>query len=243
MNLLESNPAGAASLFEHAEWRGVGKYRAQDYEKAAEAFKQHNSPRSQYNLGNALAKSGDLQESLKTYESLLKRENLSKKLKEDAQFNRDLIKQLLEQQAQQQPAAQDQKQQTDKNNNSPDQTADKMDQQHQSQSSDDPAAASDQTEQKPTEAPAQAGTTDGENRRDRPQTNKQTAENAENQEEQHPQQQQAINVQDRPLSEDQQATEQWLRRIPDDPAGLLRRKLIQTHRNLYPEIKSGSQAW
>lgn len=46
-----------------------------------------------------------------------------------------------------------------------------------------------------------------------------------------------------PLSESEQAIEQWLRRIPDDPAGLLRRKLEQTHRAEYPDVREGPRAW
>ena len=44
-------------------------------------------------------------------------------------------------------------------------------------------------------------------------------------------------------SEGEQATEQWLRRIPDDPAGLLRARLLQTHRDDYPEVGDGDEPW
>ncbi len=50
-------------------------------------------------------------------------------------------------------------------------------------------------------------------------------------------------VDERPLSESEQAAEQLLRRIPDDPAGLLRRRLEQSHRNEYPEVRDGQEAW
>jgi len=46
-----------------------------------------------------------------------------------------------------------------------------------------------------------------------------------------------------PLTEQEQATEQWLRRIPDDPTGLLRRKLERSHGSNYPEVNDGVQAW
>ena len=35
---------------------------------------------------------------------------------------------------------------------------------------------------------------------------------------------QALESQEQPTTEQQQANEQWLKRIPDDPAGLLKRK-------------------
>jgi len=46
-----------------------------------------------------------------------------------------------------------------------------------------------------------------------------------------------------PLTESQQATEQWLRQIPDDPSGLLRRKLQQSHRNDYPSVQDLREPW
>lgn len=53
-----------------------------------------------------------------------------------------------------------------------------------------------------------------------------------------------MEVDDRePLTEQEQATEQWLRRIPDDPTGLLRRKLERSHGTNYPEVNDGVQAW
>lgn len=46
-----------------------------------------------------------------------------------------------------------------------------------------------------------------------------------------------------PLSETEQALEQQLRRIPDDPAGLLRRKLEQSHRIEFPEVGDAIEPW
>lgn len=44
-------------------------------------------------------------------------------------------------------------------------------------------------------------------------------------------------------SEREQATEQWLRQIADDPAGLLRRRLEQSHRIDYPEVRESDEPW
>jgi len=53
----------------------------------------------------------------------------------------------------------------------------------------------------------------------------------------------AMRESQQPLTEQQQATEQWLRQIPDDPAGLLRRKLMQSHRIEYPGVQSSEERW
>jgi Ca-activated chloride channel homolog len=49
---------------------------------------------------------------------------------------------------------------------------------------------------------------------------------------------------DTTFTEEQQATEQWLRRIPDDPGGLLRRKFLYQYRQRAASADSGSgQSW
>jgi len=44
-------------------------------------------------------------------------------------------------------------------------------------------------------------------------------------------------------SEREQATEQWLRRIPDDPSGLLESRLRRSHHERYPEVGDGAEPW
>ncbi len=45
------------------------------------------------------------------------------------------------------------------------------------------------------------------------------------------------------VSEDQQATEQWLRQIEDDPSGLLRRKLQRSHMTDHPNVRDSVTPW
>ena len=44
-------------------------------------------------------------------------------------------------------------------------------------------------------------------------------------------------------AEEQQAMAQWLRRIPDDPGGLLRRKFQLEYSRRRPERPQGTDAW
>ncbi len=53
----------------------------------------------------------------------------------------------------------------------------------------------------------------------------------------------AAELSDEPISEQDQATEQWLRQIPDDPDDLLRRKLLQNHRSEYPDVQVNGRGW
>jgi Ca-activated chloride channel family protein len=86
----------AGTLFEDPDWRGAAAYRAGDYAAAAEAWQQTADPNAQYNLGNSLAKRGQLEDAIAAYDKVLEADTQN----EDARFNRDLVSKLLEQQQQ-----------------------------------------------------------------------------------------------------------------------------------------------
>ena len=93
----------AEALFESPEWKGATLYRLGKYNEAANQFKQDPSAKGHYNLGNALAKQGKLEEAKQAYEQALK---LQPKFA-DAQSNLELVNQLLEQQKQNQTETSD----------------------------------------------------------------------------------------------------------------------------------------
>ncbi|BBP42344.1 VWA domain-containing protein [Thiosulfativibrio zosterae] len=86
--------ARAETRFESAEWKGASLYRLGQYAKAAEQFARVKTPEGFYNLGNALAKQGKLDEAKIAYEAALKQQPNFKQ----AQDNLDLIEQILNQQ-------------------------------------------------------------------------------------------------------------------------------------------------
>jgi Ca-activated chloride channel family protein len=238
MQMLDENPAAAAELFEDKQWQGVGDFRANNFQQAAKQFETNSSFSSKYNYATALAKTGDLKTSLEVYNKLLSEEQgLTDQLREDAQFNRDLVNKALEN-IQQQNKKQDKK--SDK-------------------SSDDEKKSSEGEEQKSKQQGKPSDTKDnqqsGEQTSDESEveksppneSEKQTAEEqqmAESEKQnQPPESKQEANLEQQSLNEEQQATEQWLRQIPDDPSGLLRRKLLQSHRTRYPQVNNGVQAW
>lgn len=236
--LLKDNPAEAATTFRDPEWQGIAKYNAGSYKEAAERFSELENVASEYNLGNALARAGDLETSLEAYKKLLEKPDLPNQLREDTVFNRDLVKKLMQQQDQQQ---------SEQNSDESSESGEKQESQDSDQEG---QQGQDQNDAEKNESNQQEGEPSKEEQDKQESTNNEQQqadknENQGNEEKQAEQQaeQQAKANQDQPMTEDQQATEQWLRQIPDDPSGLLRRKLVQSHRTKYPEVQNGGQAW
>ncbi len=203
----------AEELFNHPGWKGAAAYRNENYSEAAQAF-ANNTPTGQYNLGNSLARSGQLEEALKAYENVL----ASQPDHADAAFNKQVVEALLKQQQNQEQGQEsgepdDQSQQQSENQ--------KNSEQNQNQSSDNPSKP--EQEQKTQENQSE---NQSENENSKQEDLEQVKQKLDkDQSDQETQQAAEPRAQQDDLSREQrQAMEQWLRRVPDDPGGLLRRK-------------------
>ena len=199
----------AAQLFEDGAWAGTAAYRAEDYETALEHFAKPTGADDWYNRGNALARSGEIDEAIKAYKESLE---LSPEMA-DAMENLALLEQLKDQQEQQKNQEQEQEQDQDQSEQNQDQDSsqDQQGQPKDEQQQDEPASDQPQEpeaeEQKEEEQPASSEEQDeDEAENDQPQPTPAEAEKSPEDEER------------------DQAMEQWLRRVPDDPSGLLREK-------------------
>ena len=217
-HLSAGEASDAARAFADPNWRGVAEYEAGSYDQAAKSFAGESTADNLYNLGNSLALQGDLRGALSAYEESL---NLTPDA-EDAIANRDFIQSLLDQQEQQQD------QESDQENQEGDQSEEDNDSESQGDNSSD---TSDEGEQEQS---------DGENsdESDSGQSDQSESEQEQEQGQQDPTMADAQEMNAEALEaatqeqmakfdealEEQQALEQWLRRVPDDPGGLLRRK-------------------
>ncbi len=240
--LLDSGHAReAARLFSDPRRRGYAELRAGQYAEAARELKPFHDVDSEYDRGNALARQGDLRAALASYDAALEQAPDAR----DVRHNRDLVARALEQQRQQQSSGNGTPQQggagrEDKNQSS---------QQGGSQSSSGEDKAGDRASQ--NGGAANGSATPGE---ESEQAKRDAELAAEMQRKGNPNDRgksgtaranqsgpdsirtdpsargQALDDEwPPPKSEQTLALEQWLRRIPEDPGGLLRRKFLIEH--------------
>ncbi|MFQ3352800.1 MAG: Ca-activated chloride channel family protein [Porticoccaceae bacterium] len=207
----------AQDLFEDPMWRGSAAYKAGDFEQATTSFLNNDTAQGHYNRGNALAQDGDLQGAIDAYDRAL---SLDPDM-QDAIANRALVEQLKDQQ---QDQDQDQDQQ---NQQSQDQDQEQQDQEQQNQDSsgqdqeqkNQDSQSQDQSQQDKEEK----GKPDSEKSEQEKTADEKALEQAEKDAEEAAAEAALDELSDEEKQE-QQDIEKMLRRIPDDPGGLLRAK-------------------
>ncbi len=219
----------AARLFTRQDWKAAALYRSGQYEQALQQLEALESHDALYNRGNTLAKMGRLQEALESYDDLLKKQPDH----EDAHYNRELVEQALKQQQKQQ---QDNQQEGDEQNQSDqeNQNEQNSDQQSADQSADDPSSRSEQNGDHSEQQNSSAEQAEEDERDSSMQENSTEQQDddqaAQNQQQAEANENEMQDGQPTPIEQEveenlsKQAEAQWLRRIPDDPGGLLRNK-------------------
>ena len=210
-----------AGLFEEAGWRGAANYRAKNYENAVASFSTSDTPDGHYNRGNALALAGNLPEAIAAYDIAIARDPEHS----DAIFNKEVVERLLEEQESEQGENQEgenQENQSEQNSQSESQEQN-QNSENQDQESQEGNEEQQQNEQQ-NEAPEEQESSESNSEQNTP-------SESSNEE-----------------FEDQQALEQWLRRIEDDPGELLRRKFRYQYRQRQlngtaNSIQNGGQIW
>ncbi len=228
--LAEQDYAGAAELFQRPDWRAYAQFRDGNYDGAAESLSHATSAEEFYNLGNALVGQGDLESAITAYDIALGLDPDHA----DARFNKALLDAYMEQQQERGEGAEGEESENEDGGNPqqdegegsevPEQSGDSQgDSEEQSENGEPQDGSQDEYAN-----PAQ--TQSGEPESDQ-------GESEENEGEDSQQQQNGDGQANQPAGSRQVETptplengelspssEQWLRTIPDDPSGLLRRK-------------------
>ena len=227
--------AAAAEIFDDPAWRASSQYLAGDYAGALDNWNAVDGDDALYNRGNALARLQRYDDALAAYDALLERNPEHR----DALFNKRAIEEFLrnreqQQQQQQQPGEDGQPQQSQEGQQQQSQGGQQQQsqngQQGQSQNGQQGQQQDAPGEPRDDDQPQDAGQ-DGEQQRDRQDDD---GEQASSEGGQGSESETAAPGADPRESIDEQmsaqAAEQWLRKIPDDPGGLLRRKFLYQYR-------------
>ena len=193
----------ASKLFNNKQWQGASEYKQQNYKSAIESFSQLDDVDSLYNTATSLAKNHQFKEAEYYYEQVLKKSPQH----QDAMFNKKLVRAILDKQEQEKKDQQDQQDQQDQKN------------------------SEQQSDQESEKSKSEKSESDGSKAEE---SNPEQAEDAERkiadeQSEEEKSQPAKLTQDQRNDLEKEQALEHWLEKIPDDPGGLLRRKMYREY--------------
>ena len=210
----QKNYTQAANTFNNKQWQAASTYKAGDLDNALTQFQ---SLQNNYNLGNTLAKKGQLKEALAAYEQAVKENPYD----EDAKFNKDIVRKELEKQQQQNSSSQSQEK--EKNEKSADNSSTSNDEKNADNKEQSGESKNKQEHKAGDNPPSKKENGQQEDKKQESSQQANKNESKLSQKEKNTTQQ----TQDVELSaEQQQANEQWLKRIPDDPASLLKKKFL-----------------
>ena len=259
----------AAKTFEQPAWQGAALYRKGDYAEAAKAFAKDDSAQAAYNRGNAELLANNLDEAIKTYEAALQKqpdfaeakknlelakamkkqqdeqkkqdqENKDNKDQNKDQDKQDQNKDDKQQDQQNQDQQQDQKdqdkkdQQQQQDQQTNDQKQDEENQQKEQQGGSSQSSDSSAQTQGQGQSSSQASSQSAE------QADEMTSSSAASDEEKQQAAEALAKETEEPLTEEQQNLEQALRKVPDDPAGLLREKFRYQYRERQQSLRGGN---
>jgi len=193
----------ASKLFNNKQWQGASEYKQQNYKSAIESFSQLDDVDSLYNTATSLAKNHQFKEAEYYYEQVLKKSPQH----QDAMFNKKLVRAILDKQEQEKKDQQDQQDQQDQKN------------------------SEQQSDQESEKSKSEKSESDGSKAEE---SNPEQAEDverkiADEQSEEEKSQPAKLTQDQRNDLEKEQALEHWLEKIPDDPGGLLRRKMYREY--------------
>ena len=247
--LEAGNAEDAANIFKDPSWKAAAQYRSGDFQATLDSLEGVEQIDAEYNKGNALARLGQYQEAIASYEKVLEKMPDH----DDAKFNKALLEEELEKPEEQEQQQSDQEQDQQENQEEKNQEGENKQDQNQDgqgeqseQEQDQPQQGenqeqSDSKEKDQEMTPEERQQKEQEEKEKQAEQQKSEAEQQEREAEEQKEQQAQKSAEE--VDEEQQATEQWLRRIPDDPAGLLRRKFRYQYQQRQNQQSTEEKKW
>ena len=233
--LKNNNPAEAAKLFNDKQWKAASFYKNKQYQESIEALKEIYTADAHYNAGNAYANLGQADKAIEEYEKSLKLNPNH----EDAKHNKSILEKQKKQE-QKKDQQQDKQSKDDKDQNKKDGDKKQSDsgQQNNPESQDNKDNNKNNESSNNTQTKENQDKKEDKNKQDPSNKEKEPKEadakkdeqksakeeNKEENKEDKNKKNEGVAPEQAEKMKEQQATKQWLRRIPDDPGGLLRNK-------------------
>ena len=232
----------SAKQFENHDWRGVAQYSAGQYQQAAKTLENVTTSDGLYNKGNALAKSGQYQDAISAYRKALEIDPQN----EDAKYNAEVVEKQLEKQQQPQPSDANPPESPEQSEQQQKENQDSSDQQSgdNNQQSSQPSESTEKKEPSPEDGKNGAEPSEENPNPSEHQNAQKSGDNLNEPDASESEQNSIMAESESEHSElEQDAVEQWLRRIPDDPGGLLRRKFNLQYKQRENRPTSNEQTW
>jgi Ca-activated chloride channel family protein len=235
----------AAKQFHDPRWQGSALYKKGDYQAALKAFEQDTSAIGDYNRGNTLAQLQQYDAAIAAYDQALKKQPGL----EQAKINKERVEALKKQQEdqhqnngqdQQSPNGENEKSNQEssgadqKNSNSSDQQQNHS----QSDSQKENQNSKPNGKRQPTQNNQQQ-VQENDSKDKKQSASDQSTNGEENTAEKAEATQESSAIASKLSAEEQQALQQWLRKVPDDPSGLLRRKFEYEFQKRRQEYQQG----
>lgn len=264
----------AATEFSDASWKASSMYKSGDYESALSTFEAGDDATSLYNQGNALAKLGRFEEAIEKYDSALTLSPDMEDAIANKALLESLLEQQQQQQQQQDQQNQQSGDQNQQNSGDDSGDSDNQNGQNQNQDNDSQGQPENQNEGEQNESNGeqqndsseqnspQDSSSDNEQNSEEQNAEEAQSENdgdadtkddgqtptSENGEQNQDMQQQAMQGQAGELTdaekEAQQRMESLMRRVPDDPAFLLKRKMqLEAQKRQRQRMPSNRSDW
>jgi Ca-activated chloride channel family protein len=235
--LIRQNPEQAAEQLQAPEWQGAALYRSGKFEAAGERFAEVPGANGAYNRGNAWAQAGELESAISAYDQALALQPQHP----DALANRALVADLLQQQKQQQEQGQQQDPSSKQDSGSDSQDG-------QPQNGENPESAENSKNSRGSKSPGksengrnQQSDSNGDRAGLDAEIDKKSRAELESEPAKESGPEQALaGTREAPLSQSQ---EQYLRRVPDDPGGLLQQKFLQQYRQRQTPADRDDTPW
>lgn len=201
--LRQGDPEAAVERFDDPDWRATALYRSERFEESARSFPGADA-RAHYNRGTALARSGRFEQALAALEAALAADPEM----DDARHNRDIVKEAIEQ-------------------DRPESANEEASQRDDPSWQDDDEGSAVSRQGAPDDAQPPARDPDegepGDMREGEQTEDPQSLDGREQDPDEKPGDPSEREA-EASAKEREQALEQWMRRIPDDPGALLERK-------------------